>query len=66
MLAGPSEVLVLADETADPAAAAADILAQTEHDPHCSALVVTPSARFAEAVLAEIEAQGTGTPVVRP
>ncbi len=57
MLAGPSEVLVLADDTGDPAAAAADILAQTEHDPHCSAVVVTPSDDFAGAVVEEIEAQ---------
>lgn len=57
MLAGPSEVLVLADAAADPVAAAADILAQTEHDPNCSAVIVTPSQDFADAALAEIETQ---------
>lgn len=57
MLAGPSEVLILADDSADPAAAAADVLAQTEHDTHCSAIIVTPSDEFAQGVLAEIESQ---------
>lgn len=57
LLAGPSEVCVLADDGADPAVAAADILAQTEHDALCSALVVTPSDAFARAVQAEIERQ---------
>lgn len=57
MLAGPSEVAILADESADPCAAAADVLTQTEHDPNCSALIATPSEEFAEAVLDEIERQ---------
>jgi histidinol dehydrogenase len=57
MLAGPSEVLVLADDAADPGAAAADILAQTEHDPLCSAVVVSPSDTFLAAVVGEIESQ---------
>jgi histidinol dehydrogenase len=62
MLAGPSEVAVLADETADPAAAAADILTQCEHDPNSSALVATPSGAFARAVLAELERQQATLP----
>jgi histidinol dehydrogenase len=57
MLAGPSEVAILADENADPAAAASDILAQAEHDPNGSALVATPSEAFARAVVEEIEKQ---------
>jgi histidinol dehydrogenase len=57
MLAGPSEVAVLADDAADPAAAAADILTQCEHDPNCSALVATTSASFAAAVREEIARQ---------
>ncbi len=57
MLAGPSEVLLLADDAADPAAAAADVLAQAEHDVHCSAVVVTPSDDFAAAALTEIQTQ---------
>jgi histidinol dehydrogenase len=48
--AGPSEVLVVADETADPALCAADLLAQAEHGPDSEAILVTTSARLAEAV----------------
>jgi histidinol dehydrogenase len=55
-LAGPSEVIVLADRTADPRLAAADLLAQAEHDPG-SAILVTPDETLAEAVLDELEAQ---------
>ena len=54
-VAGPSEVLVLADAHADPAHAAADLLAQAEHDPRASALLVTPSRALAVAVQAEVE-----------
>ncbi len=57
MLAGPSEVIVLADETADPAFIAADLLAQAEHDPVASAVLVTPSARLASAVQEETDRQ---------
>ena len=57
MLAGPSEVAYLADEGADPAQAAADILAQCEHDRNCSALVATPSEGWAKRLVAEIEQQ---------
>ncbi|MCK7472487.1 MAG: histidinol dehydrogenase [Rhodopseudomonas palustris] len=44
MVAGPSEVVILADETADPAFIAADLLAQAEHDPTASSVCVTPDA----------------------
>jgi histidinol dehydrogenase len=54
-VAGPSEVLIVADDTANPRFLAADMLAQAEHDPG-SAVLVTPSARLAEKVKAAIEA----------
>lgn len=57
LLAGPSEVLALADDGADPGAIAADILSQTEHDAHCSAVLVTPSDVLVRNVLAAIETQ---------
>ncbi|HVB98710.1 MAG TPA: histidinol dehydrogenase [Candidatus Dormibacteraeota bacterium] len=54
--AGPTELLVLA-ERASPAFIAADLLAQAEHDPDAVSLFVTPSARLAKQVLAELEKQ---------
>ena len=54
-LAGPSEVLVLADETAEPAFVAADLLAQAEHDDHASVVAVTADADLAEAVADEVD-----------
>lgn len=57
MIAGPSEILVLADESADPVCAAADLLSQAEHDRLASAVLATDSARLADAVAAEIERQ---------
>ncbi|PAP77525.1 histidinol dehydrogenase [Rubrivirga marina] len=54
-VAGPSEVVVLADADADPTYAAADLLAQAEHDVRASAVLVTPSAALAEAVVAEVD-----------
>ncbi|HZT41410.1 MAG TPA: histidinol dehydrogenase [Chthonomonadaceae bacterium] len=57
MLAGPSEVCVVADAGANPAFAAMDLLTQAEHDPECAAYLITPSAEFARAVEAEIEAR---------
>jgi histidinol dehydrogenase len=50
MIAGPSEVLVIADAHADPALVAADLLAQAEHDADATALCLTPSGRLARAV----------------
>ncbi len=57
MLAGPSEVCVVADEGANPRFAAADILTQAEHDPECAAFLITPSEAMANAVAREIESQ---------
>ncbi|MSP93345.1 MAG: histidinol dehydrogenase [Myxococcales bacterium] len=57
MLAGPSEVLVLCDATADPVAVAADLLAQAEHDPDAHALVLTDDAAMARRIAAEVDRQ---------
>jgi histidinol dehydrogenase len=57
MVAGPSEVVVVADESARPAWVAADLLAQAEHDPLAAAICLTPSPSTAEAVAAEVERQ---------
>ena len=54
-VAGPSEILVIADETADPRYIAADLLSQAEHDPLASAILLTTSKAFAEQVSAEID-----------
>ena len=54
MVAGPSEVLVIADEKADPRLAAADLLSQAEHDKLASAVLLTTSPALAEAVDREI------------
>jgi len=59
-LYGPSEVLIIADETANPAYCAADLLAQAEHDPLASAILITTSKRLAGAVEQEIEKQLKG------
>jgi histidinol dehydrogenase len=56
-LHGPTETLLIADEAADPALVAADLLAQAEHDPLATALLITPSARLAKAVQAEVVRQ---------
>lgn len=57
MLAGPSELVVLADDSADAAVVAADLLAQAEHDPDALPVLVTTSKDFAEAVADELAAQ---------
>ena len=57
MIAGPSEILVLCDETCDPVVVAADLLSQAEHDKMASAIMVTPSEALAEAVSRELERQ---------
>lgn len=57
MVAGPSEVVVIADEGADPAFIAADLLAQAEHDPMARSVLLTPSARLLDEVAREIERQ---------
>ena len=57
MIAGPSEILVVADGKSNPAYLAADLLSQAEHDKVASAVLVTDSAELAEAVSREIEKQ---------
>ncbi|MDD7643756.1 MAG: histidinol dehydrogenase [bacterium] len=54
-IAGPSEILVLADETADPRFVAADLLSQAEHDEMASAILVTTSRSLAEQVSEEVD-----------
>ena len=55
MFAGPSEILIIADESADAGFVAADMLSQAEHDKIASAIVLTTSAELAEKVLAEVD-----------
>ncbi len=57
MIAGPSEILVLADGKSNPAYVAADLLSQAEHDKNASAVLVTESAELAKKVSAELEKQ---------
>ena len=57
MVAGPSEILVVADKTANPAFVAADMLSQAEHDEMASAVLVTDSPELADAVKLELDAQ---------
>ena len=57
MIAGPSEVLCVADAKSDPRHVAADLLAQAEHDKNASAVLVTDSMEFAEQVAAEVDRQ---------
>lgn len=56
-LYGPTETVVVADDSADPVWVAADLLAQAEHDVLATAILFTPSKEFANAIVAEIEAQ---------
>ena len=57
MIAGPSEILIVADGKTDPRCAAADLLSQAEHDRLASAVLVTDSMELAQAVQAELEVQ---------
>lgn len=57
LVAGPSEVLIIADEDANPDEIAADLMAQAEHDPYAAALLLTPSEALANAVDQAIEKQ---------
>ena len=59
--AGPTEIAVLADETADPAHVAADLVSQAEHDPLAASVLVTDSEPLAGAVLRELETQVAAT-----
>ncbi len=57
MIAGPSEVLIVADHTAKPAFIAADMLAQAEHDPQALAILLTTSSDVADRTVGELESQ---------
>lgn len=57
MIAGPSEILVMADDTANPKFIAADLMSQAEHDVMASSILVTTSEALADKVLAEIDRQ---------
>ena len=62
MLAGPSEVLVIADETADPIFVAADLLSQAEHDEMATSVLLTPSRELARKVRDEVVVQASLLP----
>ncbi|MBT8490630.1 MAG: histidinol dehydrogenase [Deltaproteobacteria bacterium] len=57
MIAGPSEIVVISDGTAQPAIVAADLLSQAEHDEMACTLLLTPERRFAESVVSEVNSQ---------
>ncbi len=57
MLAGPSEILIVADETADPVYTAADMLSQAEHDPLASSIVIVTNVALADKIAVEAEKQ---------
>jgi histidinol dehydrogenase len=62
MIAGPSEILVVADKHNDPAWIAADLLSQAEHDEAAQSILITDDAPFADAVAAAVETQLTALP----
>ena len=64
MIAGPSEILIVADQKSDPVYVAADLLSQAEHDKLASAVLVTDSIALAEAVRDEVERQVRALPRV--
>ncbi|WLR50521.1 histidinol dehydrogenase [Bacillus tianshenii] len=64
MIAGPSEIVVLADETAKASYIAADLLSQAEHDPRSSSVLVTSSMKLAEQTAKEVEEQVAKLPRV--
>ncbi len=57
MIAGPSEILIIADDSANPVLVAADLLSQAEHDELASSILITDSQRLADAVIKELERQ---------
>jgi histidinol dehydrogenase len=59
--AGPTEIAILADDTADPVHVAADLISQAEHDPMAASVLVTPSEGLAEQVERELESQVAAT-----
>lgn len=62
MIAGPSEIAIVADESANPAWLAADMLSQAEHDPLAAALLITPSEELAGKVATELKRQANALP----
>jgi histidinol dehydrogenase len=62
MIAGPSEVVILCDETASPVEVASDLLAQAEHDERASAIVITNSAVLGKGIVLEVERQLASLP----
>ncbi len=62
LIAGPSEILVIADPSADPRHVAADLLSQAEHDPMSSALLLTTDAKLAQSVCSALERQLSNLP----
>ena len=69
MIAGPSEIGVIADESANPVHLAADLLSQAEHDPRARAIMVTNSEKLANLVSDEVERQLSQLPresIARP
>ena len=66
MPAGPSEVLVIADEEATPAFVASDLLSQAEHGPDSQVILLTPSRQLAQAVAEAVEAQLAQLPRAGP
>ena len=57
MVAGPSEVTIIADETADPSHVAADLLAQAEHDPLAYSILLTDTEKLAHEVVKQVQEQ---------
>ncbi len=62
MVAGPTEIVVVADDTANPAYVASDLLSQAEHDPMAVPILLSPSPRLIKSVLRELEKQITSLP----
>ena len=62
LIAGPTEILIVADETADPTIIAADLLGQVEHGPASPAVLITTSRAVAEQTLLQVDAQLVGLP----
>ncbi|MGL5810762.1 MAG: histidinol dehydrogenase [Nocardioides sp.] len=59
--AGPTEIMIVADDTADPAFVAADLISQAEHDPMAGSVLVSDSPRLIDDVLAEVDKQVSAT-----
>ena len=62
LLAGPTEIAVIADDSADPALVACDLLGQAEHDPNSGVFLICLSESFARATIAEVERQLASLP----